>query len=117
MLGILLGSSINHSPEGSRIELKARTEGEALVIEVVDAAVCFSPEQRERLLRPYRLSEADRTYLPELTLSLATCRRLVELHGGRFWLGGEPGKGNIFGFSLPKQGRSLHAEAAAGRGL
>ncbi|MBL7120175.1 MAG: hypothetical protein ISS53_05775, partial [Dehalococcoidia bacterium] len=61
----------------------------------------FSPEERERLLQPYRLSEADRRAFPELTLNLAIARRLIELHGGRFWLDRKPRKGNIFGFCLP----------------
>ena len=36
-------------------------------------------------------------------LGLALTRRFVELHGGRIWLGSEPGKGSTFTFTLPMQ--------------
>ena len=101
VLRIFLVNAIKASPEKGRIQLRAKAEERELVIEVVDAGPHFSAEERERLLQPYRLSEADRRAFPELTLNLAIARRLIELHGGRFWLDRKPKKGNIFGFCLP----------------
>lgn len=101
ILRILLDNSIKASPEGGRIRLRAKVIGERLIVEVVDSGPGFSLEERERLLQPYRLSEADQRAFPELTLNLAICRRIIECHGGKLWLESEPGKGGIFGFSLP----------------
>ncbi len=120
-LHILLQCAVQASPERGQVLLRAgetglaegaptkssilwgveRGQPPALIVEVSDSGQAFLAEERERLLRPYRLSEADRTSFPELTLNLAIVRRIVELHGGRFWIESEPGKGNTYGFSLP----------------
>ena len=104
ILRILLDNSIEASPEKGRIELRVKAEEGTLVIEVGDSATTLSVQERDRLLQPYRLSEADRTVSPELSLRISTCRHLVELHGGSFWLKAGPKKGNIFGFSLQVAG-------------
>jgi len=104
ILHILLDNSIEASPEKGRIELRVKAEEGTLVIEVRDSATTLSAQERDRLLQPYRLSEADRSVSPDLSLRMATCRRLVELHGGSFWLKAKPKTGNVFGFSLQVAG-------------
>jgi len=101
LLRILLENSIEVSPEEGKIELLVKITGGQLVVEVADSGQALSPEQIEKLLQPYRLSEADRRSLPKLTLNLAISRRIIELHGGSFMLWSNPEKGNVFGFSLP----------------
>lgn len=101
ILHILLDNSVEASPEKGRIELRVAAEEGKLVLEVLDSATTLSARERDRLLQPYHLSEADRTVSPELSLRMSTCRHLAELHGGSFWLKAKPKKeGNIFGFSL-----------------
>jgi len=101
VLRILLDTAIKRSPPGTKIELRARvTQGE-LVIEVVDSGPVFTEEEVKSLTEPYYPSRAGHLLFPELSLSLAICRHIVELHGGRFWLESEPDGETTFSFSLP----------------
>ncbi len=100
-LRILLDNAVQRSPEGGKIELRARVSGDELTVEVVDSGPAFSAEEKTSLLGPYHPSEADHIFFPELSLSLAICRRIIMLHDGKFWLESEPGKETAFAFSLP----------------
>jgi signal transduction histidine kinase len=101
VLNILLGNAIDRSPERGKIELRAKATQNELIVEVIDSGPIFSPEEKKALLEPYRPSQADHLLFPELSLSLAICRRIVELHGGKFWLESEPDSKTTFSFSLP----------------
>ena len=63
--------------------------------------------EREQIFEPYvRGSSAMSAMLAAgsgrgLGLGLSICRRIVEAHGGRIELRGEPGGGSCFSFVLP----------------
>ena len=101
VLHILLDNVIMRTPQGGKVELRARATQNELIVEVIDSGPAFSLEEKRSLLEPYRPSQADHLLFPELSLSLAICRHIVELHDGKFWLESEPDRGNAFSFSLP----------------
>ena len=100
-LYILLDNAIKRSPQASKIELRAKATQSEIIVEVTDSGPAFSLEERKSLNEPFYPSQASHLLFPELSLSLAICRRIVELHGGKFWLESEPDRRTTFSFSLP----------------
>jgi signal transduction histidine kinase len=68
------------------------TSGE-LVIEVEDKGIGMTPEEQERLFKPYHRVEEDRQRFPGLGLGLAVSKQIIEAHGGKMWLRSERGHG------------------------
>jgi signal transduction histidine kinase len=101
---IVLNLMINASkftPEGGKITLRAKTEGDNLLVEVEDTGTGISPEAQKELFQPYHSLTTDKEHLSGLGLGLALCKYLVEAHGGRIWVLSEVGKGSIFSFTIP----------------
>jgi signal transduction histidine kinase len=97
----LAGNAIKFTAAG-HVVLAARKEGAGLVIEVRDSGVGMSPEQTERLFRPYEQPTQERGYKAEGTgLGLTICRRFVELLQGTITVDSRPGVGTTFRIQLP----------------
>ena len=97
----LLGNAIKFTDEGM-VEVRAKVEGDRLVVRVVDTGIGIPSEQQERIFQAFEQADAsvEREY-GGTGLGLAVTRRLVELHGGEIWLESEPDVGSTFSFSLP----------------
>ena len=92
--------------EAGQVELHTRfCESGAdsrLEIEVRDTGLGITPEQRERLFRPFAQGNASVTRRYGGTgLGLAISQRLAHLLGGRVEVESEPGRGSVFRLVLP----------------
>lgn len=67
-------------------------------IEIADRGRGVSPEHNEHVFAP--LARLDRR-MPGFGIGLATCRRIVEAHGGRIGVDQRDGGGAVFWFELP----------------
>ena len=96
-----LDNASKFTGEGGKITLRAREEGDSLIVEVEDSGPGISEEDQQRLFLPYHKLIGDRERLSGLGLGLALSKTLVELHGGKIWVKSQKGVGSTFGFSVP----------------
>jgi signal transduction histidine kinase len=98
----LLSNAVKFTPIGGQISVIARVDSTEAVIDVVDSGVGIRPEDETLIFEPFWQARAAPQTTPEGTgLGLPLARELVELHGGRIWLGRAPGSGSCFTFTLP----------------
>ena len=98
----LISNAFKYTPSGGSIRLEAKMDGENLTVRVYDNGLGIAREDQENIFIPYRrFSNSSREHLSGLGLGLALSKRLVELHGGNIWVESQPGKGSMFGFSIP----------------
>ncbi|HEY2970512.1 MAG TPA: GAF domain-containing protein, partial [Casimicrobiaceae bacterium] len=99
----LLSNAVKFTPDGGRIEVKARREEDNVVIAVHDTGIGIAAHDQAAVFEEFRQVGRDYTNKQEGTgLGLALTRKFVELHGGRIWLESEPGKGSTFTFTIPR---------------
>jgi PAS domain S-box-containing protein len=119
----LLSNAVKFTPEGGRIDVSARREGDHAVVEVRDNGEGLDPVALEHLFE--RFWQADRSTSRRhggLGLGLAIVRHLVELHGGQIRADSEgTGRGTVFQVSLPIRAAAVaptgdEREAAPARG-
>ena len=100
----LLTNAVKFTPDGGRIDVGARREGDSIVVAVHDTGIGIAPEDQQAVFEEFRQVGRDYTNKQEGTgLGLALTRKFVELHGGRLWVESTLGKGSTFRFTLPAQ--------------
>ncbi len=97
----LVSNALKFNSTGSAVTLRARREGSRLIVEVEDHGAGITPEQQERIFKPYHRTEQDRQLFHGLGLGLAIAKEIIDAHKGRIWVDSELKKGSTFGFSLP----------------
>jgi len=94
----LLANAVKFSPPGSPVTVSALALDPGWRISVADRGPGVPPEDRERVFDPMvRLD----TRVPGTGIGLATCRRIVEAHGGRIGVAENSDGGAALWFELP----------------
>jgi signal transduction histidine kinase len=98
----LLSNAVKFTPDGGRINVSARADGDEVVVAVHDTGIGIAPEDHAAVFEEFRQVGRNYTSKQEGTgLGLSLTRKFVELHGGRIWVESQPGQGSTFTFTLP----------------
>jgi signal transduction histidine kinase len=106
VLGNLIDNACKYSQgaEDRRIWLRARSEGDRLMLEVEDRGPGVLPRERRSIFRPFRRGRTADETAGGVGLGLALGHRWARLLGGQLTLGCTGGKqGACFRFELPLQ--------------
>jgi two-component system, NtrC family, nitrogen regulation sensor histidine kinase NtrY len=83
---------------GGDLRVRVRGSDQEAVVEVQDSGPGIPPEHRARIFEPYFTTKDGGT-----GLGLAIAARILQEHGGKLDVGGEPGQGACFTLSLPRE--------------
>ena len=97
----LITNAVKFTPDGGRVEVRAREFEGRLEVTVRDTGIGIAPEDREKIFESFQTGGRDAKAEEGTGLGLTLSRKIVELHGGRIWVESEVGRGSTFGFTLP----------------
>ncbi len=100
----LVSNAIKFTPDNGKVTVEIRNFESGIAIDVRDTGVGIDKKDLPRLANPFEQVEANQDMNPNGTgLGLALTRSLAEMHGGRFMIDSELGKGTIVTLVLPAQ--------------
>lgn len=85
--------------KGGALRVRVKATDTDAIVEVEDSGPGIPPEHRARIFEPYFTTKEGGT-----GLGLAIASRILQEHGGRLEVGGEPGEGARFSVVLPRAG-------------
>jgi len=101
-LANLLDNAMKYSAERRHVTVAARREGDGVVVEVADRGIGIPVAERERIFEKfYRIGRSETQGRRGSGVGLALVKHIVEAHGGRVTVEGEPGGGSRFSVFLP----------------
>jgi signal transduction histidine kinase len=92
----LLTNAFRWTPDGGRVDLELAAENGTVSVAIDDTGPGISPQERERIFRPFWSRDDSGT-----GLGLAIARELAVALGGRIELDSSPGAGSRFELVLP----------------
>lgn len=97
----LIGNALKYRRSGvlPKVHVSARREGTHWIFSIEDNGIGIAPEHQGHIFIPFKRLHGSE--IAGTGIGLATCKRIVERHGGRIWLTSKVGQGSTFYFSLP----------------
>jgi len=97
----LIGNALKfHGEEAPKVEISAARKGNDWIFSVKDNGIGIDPQYKDRIFEIFQRLHTREEY-SGTGIGLAIAKKIVERHGGRIWVDGEPGKGTTFRFTIP----------------
>lgn len=102
ILDNLLDNAVKYTPEGGRVSVRWRRQGEQVELEIADTGIGIPESDLPRIFeRFYRVDKARSRELGGTGLGLAIVKHLVQAMHGSVRAASRPGQGTTFTLSLP----------------
>ena len=105
----LVTNALKNTDPGGTVTIRAREEGESLLVQVEDTGHGIPRDALERIFDKFVQVKRSSDSTPgSVGLGLSIAKEIVEMYGGRIWAESEPGKGSTFSFLLPLKHPAHH---------
>jgi signal transduction histidine kinase/CheY-like chemotaxis protein len=94
----LIANAIRHSTDSCKVKIDAASQNDLWVFSVADNGPGISEEFHECIFQPFKRLNRHNDCSG---LGLASCRKIIESHGGKIWCESKLGEGSTFKFTLP----------------
>ncbi len=98
----LIANAIQYGDLNTAIHIRAEEKPDHWLFSVHDNGPGIPPEYLEKMFLPFKRLVKTQS---NMGLGLATCRKVIELHGGGIWCESVLGQGSTFYFTLPKSSK------------
>jgi two-component system, OmpR family, sensor kinase len=109
----LAANALRHSPPGRRIHLRARREGDQIVLGVADSGPGIPPQHLPHIFDRFYKADPARSGAPGSGLGLSIVKAIVERHGGAVSARSTPGVETVFEMRLPAGASALRDNGGA----
>ena len=103
VLVILIDNALSFTPQGGRVTVFARDEGDHVAAGVRDTGCGIEPRDLPMIWERFYKADRSRMRTTGTGLGLPIAKRITQLMGGEISAWSEPGKGSEFTFTLKKQ--------------
>jgi signal transduction histidine kinase len=101
MLTNLLSNAVRHTCQGGHIDIRARRDGDRVVISVRDDGEGIPEEDQKRIFNAFEQSRHTLHDRFDTGMGLTFCKLAAEKHGGDIWVESKVGRGSTFFVALP----------------
>ena len=98
----LLTNAIKYSPDGKKIIVTIKENGEHVQVQVKDAGIGIDKKNQKKIFeRLFQVPSPNKKMLPGLGMGLYITEEIIRKHGGKIWVESTKGRGSTFYFTLP----------------
>jgi signal transduction histidine kinase len=87
--------------EAPKVRITATRAAREWIVSIRDNGAGIAPGDTARIFQLFERASQDSSRQPGSGVGLATCKRIIERHGGRIWVESQLGAGSTFHLALP----------------